>query len=121
MYSFKDADPAGGLRNAALPRIAPGDRCLPGEELSEELLVLFAAGKIKTASQQQSLVHGSLEPVVTLLHVSVLVGTCSLTLASGEPVVLEQGLVALREFLGMQGVVHCRRQPVCLVGMRRAT
>ena len=58
--------------------------------------------KIKAASQQQGLLYSSFKPVVALLHVSVLVGAPGLTLAPGEPVVFEQGLVALSEFLSMR-------------------
>ena len=56
--------------------------------------------------------------MVALLHIAVLIGACGLRFAPGEIVMVEQCLVAPSEFFGIQVLLNCRSQPVCLVGLR---
>jgi hypothetical protein len=84
----------------------------------QKTAVLFAAGEIPAAPQHQGLIHGLLEAPVPLLDVAVLVGVVRLDLLADHPVVSQQGLIALREFLLLRQVVYRRAQPVRAVPLR---
>jgi hypothetical protein len=81
-------------------------------QLTQKTVVLFSAGKIPAATQQQRLVHGLLESPVPLLDVAVLVAVGGLGLLADESVMTEQPLIPLGELLPLRQVVHRRTQPI---------
>ena len=91
----------------------------PGIELIQQLpkkpFVLLTAVKVPTAPEHQGLVYRPLEPMMTLLHVAVFMRTARLDLRREKAVMVRQGLVAIRELLGMAHLVHRRGQPICPV------
>src|SRR3954451_1381521 len=72
----------------------------PIYELLEEQLIVVSAGEIAAAPEDQGLVDGLLEAVMTLFDVAILVGLSRLDRLAFEPVMREQSLVASSEHLG---------------------
>jgi hypothetical protein len=95
-------------------------RVEPLLQLMQKTLVVFAAGKIPAATQQQRLVHGLLEAPMPLLDVAVLVAVAGLNLLPDESVVRQQSLIALGELFPFRQVVHGRAQPIRPVPQRHA-
>ena len=80
--------------------------------LAQKLAIRFAADKVAAATQQQGLVHRLFETPVPLLDVAVLVGVIGLDLLADHPVVIQQGLIALRELAAFAQIVHRRAQAI---------
>jgi len=74
-------------------------RVPPGYDLAEEGFVLPATGEVAAAPQHQGLVDRLLEPVVTLLHVPVLVRLPRLDRLGLQAVMVQQGVVSPCEHL----------------------
>jgi hypothetical protein len=89
-------------------------------QLVQKTVVLFPAGKISAAAQQQRLLHRLLEPPMSLLDVAVLVAMPRLDLLPDESVVRQQPLITLRELLLLRQVVHGRAQAIRPVPLRHA-
>jgi hypothetical protein len=90
------------------------------QQLPQEPLVHRAAGKVAAAPQQQALLQGALELVVTLLAVAVLVSLAGIDGLPAQAVVAEQRLVASLEDLGVGPRLDRRRQPVGAMNQRHA-
>ena len=72
---------------------------LPGHDLAEERLVLPGAGEVAAPAKHQGLVDGLLDPVVSLLHVPILVRLPRLDRLGLQSVMVQQGLVSPCEHL----------------------
>jgi len=78
----------------------------------EKLRVLGHAPKVPAPSQQQRLLHRSLQPVMALLRIAVLVRAGRIGVPRLHPVILHQPFVALVELLQIAHVIHRARQAV---------
>jgi hypothetical protein len=101
------------------PGLPPGVAL--AEQLPQEEPVGIAAGEVPTAPQQQGLLQGPLELVVTLLTVAVLMGLAGVDRLPLQPVMRQQRLVAPLEHLRVGPRLHRRRQPVGTVDLGHAT
>jgi hypothetical protein len=84
----------------------------PRHELAEKALILVSVGKIAAPAQQEGLVDGLLETVMTLLDVAVLVGFSWLDRLGFEAIVGHQGLVSPGERPGVRIGVDRRGQSI---------
>ena len=81
-------------------------------DLPQKPFVLFPAGKVRTATQQQCLGHGVLETPMSLLAVAVLMTTGWVGRLAYHPVMPQQGSIVRREFLGVAVLVDGQRHPI---------
>jgi hypothetical protein len=81
-------------------------------DLVQKLAVRLPTRKIPAAAQHQRLVHRLLETPVTLFDVPVLVGVGGLNLLPAQAVMIQQGLITLRELFTLRQIVHRRAQPI---------
>ena len=76
--------------------------------------------EVAAPAQHQRLVHCLLDPVVRLLHITVLMGLTRLDRTTFRSVVPQQRPVPTRELLTMAHLLHRRRQPVGPMRTRHA-
>lgn len=87
----------------------------------EELTVLFAAGELSTATQEQRLIDGGFEVVVRRLGVAVLVGLSGIDPLASQTVVSQQIAVSGLEFPRRRVIVHRCGETVAAMPSRHAT
>jgi hypothetical protein len=87
----------------------------------QERLVLDAAGKISTATQQQRLLHGVFEMPVRRLGVAIFVGLPRLDLLACQAVMFQEALVMFREVASLGQIVHRAAHPVAAMPLGYAT
>jgi len=80
--------------------------------LRQEVRVLFAAGKIATAAEQQRLIDGPLEVPVRRLGIAVFVRLPDVDPLAGHAVVSQQVAIASLELPCRGQVIHRRAQAV---------
>jgi hypothetical protein len=102
-----------------------GEACLSAcvllhKQLTQERLVGRAVGKIPAATQEQRLLQGTLEAMMTLLDVAVLVTAASVDGLALQAIMLQQRLVTLGERLALGAGRDGRRQSVGAMTPRHA-
>jgi hypothetical protein len=87
----------------------------------EELTVLFAAGELPTASQEQRLIDGGFEVAVRRFDIAVLVGLSGIDPLADQTVVRQQIAVSGLEFSRRRVVVHRCGKAVATMPSRDTT
>jgi hypothetical protein len=90
------------------------------EQLTHELLVVAAAGKIAAATHHQGLIEGAFELAMALLHVAVLVRPRRVDGLALQTVVVQQALIALLKRVPIAAGRHRGRQRIGAVYLRYA-
>lgn len=103
------------LSEARLPT-----RVLLREHLTQEPFVRRAAGKIAAATQEQRLVQGTLETVMTLFDVAVFVAVARMDGLAPQTVVLQKTPITLRKRLSLSPRRDGRRQAIGAMTKRHA-